>query len=93
MVKKQLTLDYPLVDENLNTLESAEEFIKETSDEFTKYEVLINVNDLSMVPTALFFSLKPRLNINFKVKLGSFKGANFVHSFLISGHIKEVIRE
>jgi len=92
MAKKQLTVDYPLVDENLNTLEASNEFIKQTSDEFTEYEVLINVPDLHMVPTAMFFSLKARRNMKFKVNLGNFKGANFVHSFLISGYIKEVIR-
>lgn len=92
MAKKQLTVDYPLVDENLNVLESAADFIKETSDEFMNYEVLIDVPSLPMVPTAVFFSLKPRRNVEFRVKLGDFQGANFVHSFLISGYIKEVIR-
>jgi hypothetical protein len=93
MDEKQLTVDYPLVDENLNVLESAAEFIKKTSDEFSNYEVLINVDDLAMVPTAVFFSLKPRRNMSIKVKLGDFKGANFVHSFLISGYVRVVIRE
>ena len=93
MAQTEFTLDYPLVDENFNTLESANEFIDKTKNEFEKYAVNIIVNNLNMVPTAMFFSLRKRNNIKFKVHLGNFLGADFVHSFLLSGHIAEVTRE
>lgn len=90
MASEKIIINSPLVDENLNVLESADSFIKQTEDEFNTYDVIIEVSDLSMVPTAMFFSLRLRRNINFTVKLNDFPGANFIHSFLISGHIKEV---
>jgi hypothetical protein len=93
MVQTELTLDYPLVDENFNTLEAAHDFIEKTNDEFQRYLVNVIVSNLTMVPTAMFFSLRKRNNIKFRITLGDFKGANFIHSFLISGHIFEVINE
>lgn len=93
MVKTEFTLDYPLVDENFNTLEVAHGFIEKTNDELKKHLVTIIVKDVDMVPTAMFFSLRKRNNVSFIVNLGNFKGANFVYSFLMSGHISEVIYE
>lgn len=93
MGKKKLTLDYPLVDENLNVLEVASTFINQTLNELDTYEVTILVKDLKMAPTAMFFSMKNRRNMEFIVKLTRFKGSNFVHSFLKSGFIKEIVYE
>jgi hypothetical protein len=93
MAETELTLDYPLVDDNFNILESAKNFIEKTQNELQKYVVTIIVKDQTMVPTVMFFSLRKRNNIHFRVKLGDFKGVNFVHSFLLSGHIGEVVCE
>lgn len=93
MAKTEFTLDYPLVDDNFNSLPEAEDFIKSTSDEFENYNVKIMVPDETMVSTAMFFSMRKRHNVNFTVHLGNFKGSNFVRSFLLSGHVKEVICE
>lgn len=87
---EKLFIDYPLVDDNFNSLEGAEDFAKKVSDEFQKFEVTIKVESLKMASTAIFFSLKPRLNVDFIVELEDFAGSSFVHSFLKSGHIKEI---
>lgn len=87
---KKLTLDYPLVDDNLEELETAKAFIKECSDESKKYEIELVINDPKMISTAVLFALKPRINTNFKVKLSNFKGSDFVYSLLRSSHIKEI---
>jgi hypothetical protein len=93
MVKTELTVDYPLVNDNFETLETANEFIENTSNELNNYTVNVMVYDESMVATSMFFSLRKRHNIEFVVYLKNFKGSNFIHSFLLSGHVKEVICE
>lgn len=87
---KKLTLDYPLVNDNLEELEDAQRFIKETSDESKKYDVEIIIKDESMISTAVFFALKPRFNMNFKARLDFFKGSDILYSFLRSSHIEEI---
>jgi ABC-type microcin C transport system permease subunit YejB len=92
--KVKFTLDNPLVDVNFNPIEDASnEFIRMTQDEFTNYEVTINVNSLDMAATAMFFSMRKRPNVEFIAKIKDFIGADFFESFLRSGHILEVINE
>jgi hypothetical protein len=79
---------------NLNPIEeAAEEFLKLTQDEFTDYEVTINVSSPMMAATAMFFSMRKRPNVDFIVNMGSFYGSDLFESFLRSGHIMEVINE
>lgn len=93
MDKIVLTLDKPIVDANLEPLELSKHFIKSTEDESKHYEVTIEVNNMDMAPTAIFFSLKPRANIDFDVKMSNFKGSDLIYSFLKSGHIREIYYE
>lgn len=92
MATVKLTVDYPLVNEELEPEESAESFIEKTSDEFKDYEVSIEVKDYNMVPTAVFFGLKPRRNMKFRVILSKFPGSDFVHSFLKTAYIEEIVK-
>lgn len=87
---KKLLIDYPLVDEDLNPNPDGVEFSQELMDEMQKHEVSINVNSFDMVPTAVAFSLKSRINADFIVNLKKFPGSDFVYSFLKSSHIKEI---
>lgn len=94
MDKITITLDYPLVDDNFEVIEEkANDFIEKTNDESKKFIVNIKVRDMTMVPTAMFFSFRDRINIDFIVELGKFTGSDFIYSFLKSGHIKGVIYE
>lgn len=94
MDREKLVIDYPLVDENFNSiLPASENFLDKTKDEFTKFDVTIKVHSLDMAPTAMFFSLKPRINIDFYVEMKEFTGSNFIESFLYQGHIKEIYHE
>lgn len=90
MGKISLTVDKPLVDEQFNVLKISNDFLEKTNNERDNFLVHILVNDMSMVPTAMFFSLRKRINIDFVVKLSNFKGSDFVYSFLKSSHIKEI---
>jgi len=91
MDREKFIIDYPLVDKNFNPVSPASEnFLEKTQDEFTKYEVTLKVHSLEMGPTAMFFSLKPIINIDFYVDIDDFPGSNFIESFLYQGHIKEI---
>jgi len=89
-------INKPFVDENFNEFEEnktlIKDFLNEISDERIVHNVLIEVKDLDMAPTAIFFSLKKRINVRFTVKIWDFEGANFIHSFLKNSHIEEVVR-
>jgi hypothetical protein len=94
---KFTVIDKPFVDGNFQEIPENKNlvklFIEKTSDESVVHDILIDVNNLDMVPTAVFFSLKKRINANFTVRLGDFKGADFLHSFLKNSHVNEVVRQ
>ena len=90
MGKIALTVDTPLVNEKFEVLEASKDFLEKTQDERTNFIATILVKDMSMAPTAMFFALRKRINIEFCVKLNNFKGSDFIYSFLKSSHIKEI---
>lgn len=89
--KERLIINYPLVDDNFNVLDEAKSFIDFTKDELVKKDVLIIVDSISMVSTAVFLSMRKRINVNLILEVHKFKGYNFVESFLRSAHVKDVI--
>lgn len=94
MGNKQIEIREPLVDENFNELETAKQYIhsiQDVSDD--KVIVTIYLNDKNMLPTAIYFSLKKRLNFTYKVIIQSKEPwTSFADGFLRSSpNIESVI--
>lgn len=86
----------PLVDDELISYENraVKRFMKETEDESKSYDVYVSIDTKEMIPTAMMFALKPRLNTTFHVTVyEKVPGASFVYSFLKSSHIEDVVLE
>lgn len=85
MGKIPILVDFELVDQDLNPIESTSaRFLELTGDELAEHEVTIEVNNRNMVPTAMVFCLRKRPNTTIVVNLAEFPGSDFVYSFLMS---------
>jgi len=86
-------LNSPLVDENLEELDVdfKDEILSVIEIEEEKL-LTIEVNDFSMVPTAIMFSLKDHFYVRKLVILHkTIPGWQYLASFFVSGHIDNII--